>query len=110
MRRIVNRLLIIGWKMYSKEETEYLTTHYDGRNVDELASHLARSPRSIIGKLSKLGIYQKKEYLNKRGERPVTKLELVANIAEALGVEQLEGLDKAPKEVLRIIADSLVAR
>jgi hypothetical protein len=95
--------------MYTKEETEYLTTHYDGHNVDELAKHLNKSPRSVIGKLSKLGIYQKKEYLNKRGERPVTKLELVASIAETLNVEpeQLEGLDKTPKEVLRLIVEKL---
>ena len=91
--------------MYTNEEVEYLTEKYDGTpgSVHVLAKELNKTPRSIISKLSRMGIYQKKEYVSKTGEKPVTKLELVAQIAEALSCQpnELEGLDKTPKEVLR---------
>jgi len=89
--------------MYTPEESDFLKEKYDGHNVAELAKALSKSERSIIGKLSRLGIYQKKEYVSKTGERPVTKLELVANLAAQLQCEpdELEGLEKAPKQVLR---------
>ena len=91
--------------MYTDEEEAFLKENYPQMSVEELAAKLNRSTRSIIGKLSRLGIYVKKEYRNKRGERPVTKLELCARIAQALELEpeQLEGLSKAPKSVLREI-------
>lgn len=92
--------------MYSKEETEYLEESYDGTNVAELSTKLNKSEKSIIGKLSRMGIYKKKEYVSKTGERPVTKLELTANIAARLQ-RDLTGLEKAPKEVLKTILDAL---
>jgi len=95
--------------MYTDSETEYLRQHYPAKSVEELAEIMERSTRSIIGKLSRMGIYQKKQYVNKRGERPVTKLELSAQIAHAIGVqpEELEGLEKAPKEVLRTLLKAM---
>ena len=99
--------------MYSAEEVEYLTEQYTAsvdkqEAIDELAAKLGKSRRSIIGKLSRLGIYEKKVYLTKRGEEPITKAELVHQIGRKLEipVEKLEGLDKAPKEVLRCLLDS----
>ena len=96
--------------MYTKEEESYLLEAYTGAEdkqlvIDELASQLSKSRRSIIGKLSRLGVYEKKVYLTKRGENPITKLELVAEIAAATGIplEKLEGLEKAPKEVLKCL-------
>ena len=96
--------------MYTKEEESYLLEAYSGAEdkqlvIDELASQLSKSRRSIIGKLSRLGVYEKKVYLTKRGENPITKLELVAEIAAALNIEltKLEGLEKAPKEVLKCL-------
>ena len=96
--------------MYTKEEESYLLEAYSGAEdkqlvIDELASQLSKSRRSIIGKLSRLGVYEKKVYLTKRGENPITKLELVAEIAASLNIEltKLEGLEKAPKEVLKCL-------
>ena len=96
--------------MYTKDEENYLLEAYSGAEdkqlvIDELASQLSKSRRSIIGKLSRLGVYEKKVYLTKRGESPVTKLELVAEIAASLNIElaKLEGLEKAPKEVLKCL-------
>jgi len=65
----------------------------------KLVEETGRSKRSIIGSLAKAGVYQRTPYLNKRGELPVTKLELVAQIEAATGLE-LSGLEKAPKGVL----------
>lgn len=97
--------------MYTEEETKYLADNYPTKTVEQLALELEKSPRSIIGKLSRMGIYQKKQYVDKRGERPVTKLELCAQLAQALGLrpEALEGLEKAPKEVLRTLVAARVA-
>lgn len=93
--------------MYSEEEVEILRDHYlANKDVDALSTMLGKTRRSIIGKLSRLGIYEKKVYLTKRGESPVTKLELVARIESKLGVD-CTGLDKAPKDTLRRILDQL---
>lgn len=96
--------------MYTAEEVEYLVETYSNAPdkqavIDELAEKLNKSRRSIIGKLSRLEIYEKKVYLTKRGESPITKQEIVHNISRKMGVdlEKLEGLDKAPKEVLKLI-------
>lgn len=98
--------------MYTKEEENYLSEAYSGAEdkqlvIDELASQLQKSRRSIIGKLSRLGIYEKKVYLTKRGESPVTKLELVHQLSEknSWQLEKLEGLEKAPKEVLKYMLE-----
>ena len=98
--------------MYTKEEESYLLEAYSGAVdkqfvIDELASQLQKSRRSIIGKLSRLGIYEKKVYLTKRGESPVTKLELVHLLSEKNNwqLEKLEGLEKAPKEVLKYMLE-----
>jgi hypothetical protein len=100
--------------MYTKEEESYLLEAYIGAEdkqlvIDELANQLSKSRRSIIGKLSRLGVYEKKVYLTKRGENPITKLELVAEIAASLNIElsKLEGLEKAPKEVLKCLKCSV---
>jgi hypothetical protein len=99
--------------MYTKEETDFLLEEYaaavDKQTIiEELADKLHKPRRSIIGKLSRLGIYEKKIYLTKRGENPVTKLELVSILARKMGyrLEYLEGLEKAPKEVLKYMTDN----
>ena len=78
--------------------------------VEELASELDKSIKSVIGKLSREGIYQKSEYLTKTGEKPITKKELVEKVAEILGMEYqaLAGLEKSPKQALKSLTESLV--
>jgi hypothetical protein len=65
-----------------------------------LASKYQIPLRSLIGQLSKAGVYQKAQYKSKVGTDPITKLEIVASIAELVGVDNLEGLEKAHKQVL----------
>ena len=71
--------------------------------VERLAEQLDRSKKSIIGKLSREGVYRREVYVSKTGEKPITKVEIVSNIADALGIEisNLAGLEKSPKEALR---------
>ena len=93
--------------MYTDDEVTWLLDEYsNNKDIASIATKLNKSPRSIIGKLSRLGVYQKKVYVGKTGERPVTKLELCARIARVLDLE-VEGLEKAPKDVLKRIAERL---
>lgn len=68
--------------------------------------------RSVIAKLSSLGVYKKKEYLTKRGEVPIKKEEYIERIAALLDVssEMLESLEKVNKSVLALIAANLVGK
>ena len=92
---------------YTEEQTNMLVGAYLDKptreTVDGLAEHLGRSTKSIIGKLSREGVYRREVYVSKTGESPITKVEIVNNIAESLGIgaETLAGLEKSPKAALR---------
>ncbi len=94
---------------YNEETTAYIVLEYtlDPRTetVQKLAQELNKSTKSIIGKLSREGVYQRASYTSKTGEKPITKVELVSNIATNLGVdvEILTGLDKSPKAALKAL-------
>ena len=94
---------------YSEEQTKYMTDLYlstPSRNtVEILAEEMDKSIKSIIGKLSREGVYRREIYKTKSGETPVTKVEIVSSIAETLGldVDNLLGLDKAPKNTLKTL-------
>ena len=92
---------------YTPETTEYIKEQYQKdptrETVDRLAKELGKSPKSVIGKLSREGVYRREVYVSKTGEPPITKIELVAEIAHMLGKEEEDfpGLDKAPKLTLK---------
>lgn len=95
---------------YTKEVTDKLISDYKaGVSVHDLSLELDVPERSIIAKLSSLGVYQKKQYLNKRGEVPIKKSEHIERIADLLDVnlELLESLEKVNKGVLKLIEDKL---
>lgn len=95
---------------YTNESTKKLIDDYQaGVTVSDLAQQLQVPERSIIAKLSSLGVYQKKQYLNKRGEVPTKKAEHIERIAELLEVnlELLESLEKVNKQVLIMIEKNL---
>ena len=95
---------------YTKEITDRLVQRYrEGVPVEELAQELQVPTRSIIAKLSSLEVYQKKQYLNKRGEVPVKKSEYIERIAQLLNMnlELLESLEKVNKGVLEVIEREL---
>ena len=92
---------------YTEEMTEAMVREYTSNpcpeTVEMLAEMFSRSKKSIIGKLSREGVYRREVYVSKTGESPITKVEIVSNIAENLGVESrsLAGLEKSPKAALR---------
>lgn len=95
---------------YTPESTKQLVENYQaGVTVQQLAIDLQVPERSIIAKLSSLGVYQKKQYLNKRGEVPTKKSEHIERIATLLqcNIELLESLEKVNKQVLIMIETNL---
>lgn len=88
---------------------EAYTQNPTRETVEELAEKLDKSVKSIIGKLSREGVYKKTVYKTKTGEDPVTKKEIVMELAELLEInyEAVAGLEKSPKSALRILRDSI---
>jgi hypothetical protein len=98
---------------YSSEQVSLMIEKYqakpDRETVDKLAEELNKSIKSIIGKLSREGVYRKAVYKTKTGELPVTKAELIIKIADTLNAnsEKLKGLEKAPKQELKYLYELL---
>jgi hypothetical protein len=91
---------------YTKEITDRIIEQYKAKvPVKDIATAIDVPERSVIAKLSSLGVYEKKTYTNKRGELPVKKSEHIDRIAELLQVdaEILESLEKVNKGVLKLI-------
>jgi len=95
---------------YTKEITDSIVEQYQqGADTKTIADTLGVPDRSIIAKLSSLGVYTKKQYLNKRGEVPVKKWEYIEQLAQTLDVpsDQLESLEKVNKNVLILLTRRL---
>ena len=98
---------------YTEEQTQHIITAYKENpnrdTVEMLADELQKSVKSIIGKLSREGVYRREIYKTKSGELPVTKVEIVSNIADSLGleVENLFGFEKTPKANLKILEEAI---
>ena len=96
---------------YTEEQVQYMVDKYTAQpnrnTVDKLAEKLNKSIKSIIGKLSREGVYQKAIYRTKTGEVPMTKGEVIVQIAEILEAEydRLAGLEKSPKQDLKYLLD-----
>ena len=100
----------MGPMKYTKEITDKLIADYKaGVPVAAISQELDVPERSVIAKLSSLGVYVKKSYVNKRGEVPVKKSEHIERIAELLDVDEelLESLEKVNKTVLKLIEHKL---
>ena len=98
---------------YTPEQVDWMSNLYNQtptrQTVEDIANILEKSTKSVIGKLAREGIYQKAEYKSKTGEKPITKTQLVSKVAEGLEIplEKLNGLEKAPKGVLKLLCDAL---
>ena len=96
---------------YTDDQVQYMVDKYTAnpnRNtVDKLAEKLNKSIKSIIGKLSREGVYQKAIYKTKTGEIPMTKGEIIVQVAELLDADynRLAGLEKSPKQDLKYLHD-----
>ena len=104
---------------YTPEQEEELFNAYSRANtveerdevVDTFAIKFNKPRRSIIAKLSKMGIYVSKAKVSKvTGNKPVTKEQLVTKIESRFGVEAeaFMGLEKAPKLVLVALLNNVV--
>ena len=98
---------------YSQEEAQALIQEYvrnpSKETVSALAEKYRKSTKSVIGKLSREGVYRREVYRSKTGDVPITKVEIVNSIADMLlcEPESLTGLDKAPKASLKALEDAL---
>jgi hypothetical protein len=95
---------------YTTEIINKITAEYTAdpglHTVARIAKELEVSDRSVIAKLSSLGCYKKKEYLNKRGEPPIKKEEYIERIGNLLdiNIDLLESMEKVTKTALMLIA------
>ena len=98
---------------YTEDQTKHIIAEYKEKpnreTVESLAKELDKSVKSIIGKLSREGVYRREIYKTKSGDLPVTKVEIVSNIADSLGleVENLFGLEKTPKATLKKLESAI---
>ena len=94
---------------YTDDQVQYMVDKYTAnpnrKTVDKLAEKLNKSIKSIIGKLSREGVYQKAIYRTKTGEVPMTKGEIIVKVAYLLDAdyERLAGLEKSPKQDLKYL-------
>lgn len=88
---------------YTDEMVKVLVERYEAaptrETVDALAEEMGRTSRSIISKLSNMGVYQRVERVTKTGKPVVRKSELVEAIGAAFGIE-VPSLEKASKSDL----------
>ena len=97
---------------YTPEQTLKMVADYQaGVNVEAIAEALGKTVRSVVAKLSREGVYKKKEYKTKTGEAVVKKDAWADYIGEALGMTEAdtESLTKANKTALAKIADFIKA-
>ena len=98
---------------YTPEVTQVIVDSYETDpsmdTVRKLAEIHGKTVKSIIGKLSREGVYQKATYTTKTGAKPITKAEIVAQIVDKLDldVDAVAGLEKAPKSALVTIRDAI---
>ena len=98
---------------YTPEQTVALVEAYKAaptaETVTAFAEQFGKSIKSIVAKLSREGIYQKKTYVTKAGIAPVKKDSLADIIGSACGLSDAEAdsLAKANKTALVKIANVL---
>lgn len=93
---------------YTPEQTSAILNDYaSGVSVETIAAAVGKSVRSVVAKLSREGVYKKKEYVTKNGEAVVKKDALADKMAEVFGLTEAEteSLTKANKTaLLKILA------
>jgi hypothetical protein len=95
---------------YTKEITDQIVQLYEsGTAIEDIAEQFTVPHRSVIAKLSSLGVYKKRQYVNKNGEVPVKKEYYIERLATLLdeNIELLESLEKVNKRVLVLLVDRL---
>ena len=97
---------------YTPEQTLQMVAQYQsGITAEQIAEMMGKSLRSVVAKLSREKVYQKKAYATKTGEAVVKKDTVADFIGEALRLSEAdtESLTKANKVALKAIADFITA-
>ena len=95
---------------YTPEQTAKMVADYNqGITVEAIAENLGKSVRSIVAKLSREGVYQKKVYKTKTGEAVVKKNDHADAIGAILRLSEpeIDSLTKANKSALAKIFEAL---
>lgn len=95
---------------YTEAQTQQVIAAYQaGTAVEAIAEMMQKSTRSIVAKLSREGVYKKKEYVSKTGEKPVKKDQTADAIGAILKLSEsdTESLTKANKSALKAIFEAL---
>lgn len=95
---------------YTPEMTAKMVADYNsGVTVESIAESLGKTVRSVVAKLSREGVYKKKEYVSKTGEKPVKKDAHADAIGAILRLSEgeIDSLTKANKSALKAIFEAL---
>ncbi len=95
---------------YTPEQTAQMLVDYSqGVTVEKIAESLGKTVRSVVAKLSREGVYKKKEYVSKTGEKPVKKDAHADAIGAILKLSEgeIDSLTKANKSALKTIFEAL---
>jgi hypothetical protein len=102
---------------YTAKNVELMVATYTAADSDAsrkeavaaLSATLGKTLKSVIAKLSLLGVYVKAAKATKSGAVVVKKEAIVASIASSLDVdfESLKSLGKATKATLQVLADAV---
>ena len=95
---------------YTPEQTAKMVADYQaGVTVETIAQALGKTVRSVVAKLSREGVYKKKEYKTKTGEAVVKKDAHADAIGAILRLPEndIESLTKANKSALKAIFEAL---
>lgn len=96
---------------YTPEMTAELVEAYKASpttdTVKAFAEKFGKNVKSIVAKLSREGVYVKKEYVTKKGEKPVAKENLATEIGDFFKLDEAStsSLAKANKHALEAIAN-----
>ena len=97
---------------YTAEQTAELVAAYKASSTAEtvatFAEKFGKTVKSIVAKLSREGVYQKKEYVSKTGVKPIKKDEIANEFQTLFGLTESEAdsLTKANKTALAKILNA----
>lgn len=100
---------------YTPEQSIELLEAYQANptpeTVEAFAVKFGKTVKSVVAKLSREGVYKKKEYKTKTGDSPVSKESLADQIGMLLNMNEadISSLTKANKTALNIIAEFVKA-
>ena len=94
-----------------EQEAKMKADYLAGATTEAIAQELGKTVRSVVAKLSRLGVYKKKEYTTKTGVAPVKKDELADKLTELCDLTEAEAdsLTKATKTALQKIIAKIEA-